>query len=108
MLVVIIIVESIIAKKLKLKNDRSCSLTSESKYRVWSLFIGEYVISLTNEKPIKDCFTDCYNSAECEYFAHKESTQSCLHFKNIINKEAISRLIFEGWKFGRVDTNKKV
>ena len=54
-----------------------------------------------------ECYTQCYNEQDCDYFAYNETAQICLFVKGTVGNEAISRFIFEGWTYGRIGTTNQ-
>uniref|UniRef100_A0A7M5X278 PA14 domain-containing protein n=2 Tax=Clytia hemisphaerica TaxID=252671 RepID=A0A7M5X278_9CNID len=80
-----------------------------AKLRRNSIFIASKISSHQNNvETLRDCFTSCSNHANCAMFAHRESDKRCMFFKEILAKEVISRLIYEGWKPGRINTFQKI
>lgn len=91
---------------LKVKDDKSCTTKMASKYRVHSLLIGRSIShTLSDIQSFMDCQKRCSVDTVCQYAAHNEVTKSCLFFKQNLAEETISRLIFEGWKYGRVNSD---
>ncbi|XP_066935803.1 uncharacterized protein [Clytia hemisphaerica] len=113
MLKIIIFVSLLIAavdsQTLKLKNEKACSTKMASKLRRNSIFIASKISSHQNNvQTLRDCFTSCSNHASCAMFAHRETDKLCMFFKEILANEVISRLIYEGWKPGRINTFQKI
>ena len=54
---------------------------------------------------IEDCWTVCHEDSACKYFAHNVDSQYCLMFTANLRNEPITRLIAEGWRYGRINPN---
>ena len=94
---------------LKFKKDTSCSTKMESKLRRHSIFIaGKISANQANIVTLRDCFTGCSTHANCAMFAHHETEKRCMFFKEILVNQVLARLIFEGWKPGRINAQQKV
>ena len=107
--VIIISQRSCQGQTLKVKDDKSCTTKMASKYRVHSLLIGRSISqTLSSIESFVDCQKRCSVDTVCQYAAHNEATKACLFFKENLARETISRLIFEGWKYGRVNSDGKV
>ena len=93
------------AQILKVKNDESCSSKMDSKYRVHSVFIMEYLKAIHRDvSMLADCAGFCAiaGSTECRYFAYHSTDQECIMLDQNVNVEVISRFLFQGWTYGRV------
>ena len=94
---------------IKLKDDKSCSTKMASRHRVHSLMIGKSISqTLSNIADQFDCFKRCKQDPICQLSAHNQATKSCFFFKEQLAQETISRLIFEGWTCGRVNSDDQV
>ena len=98
----------------ELKNtlaSKSCSTTMESKQRLNSIMIVKSISSkYSGITSFKQCARLCFDTGAptCLYFGFQLSSKMCLFFKGNLNNEAISRLIFEKWRYGRVTASKMV
>lgn len=109
LIVIIMSQKSCHGQSLKLKDEKTCTTKMASKYRVHSLLIGRSISqTFSNVESFIDCQKRCSVDTVCQYGAHKEATKACLFFKENLAKETISRLLFEGWKYGRVNSGGKV
>lgn len=80
-----------------------------SRHRVHSLLIGRIISqSLSNIVDKIDCQKRCSQDSICKLAAHNQATKACLFFKEELAQETTSRLIFEGWTVGRVNSDSKV
>ena len=97
------------AQRIKIKDDKSCSTKIASRHRVHSLMIGKSISqTLSNIADKIDCQRRCSQDPVCQFAAHNQGTKSCFFFKEKLAQETISRLIFEGWTYGRVNSDAKV
>ena len=93
----------------KVKNDNTCSTKMASKHRVHSLLISSRISqTLSNIASSMDCQKRCNEDSVCKYAGHNQATKACFFFKENLVHETISRLIFEGWTYGRINSDKKV
>ena len=90
----------------KVKNDPSCSTKMSSRERVHSLLIASKMTEvLNNVSDMLDCQRRCNEDSVCQYAAHKAQENTCAFFKEHLAHETISRLMFQGWIYGRVVTS---
>lgn len=94
---------------IKIKDDKSCSTKMASRHRVHSLMIGKSISqTLSNVADQLDCLKRCSQDSICQLMAHNQATKVCFFFKEELAQETISRLMFEGWTCGRVNSDSKV
>ena len=77
----------------------------DSKYRVHSVFIMEYLKAIHRDvSTLADCagFCDVAGPTECSYFAYHPIDQQCILLDHNVHVEVISRFLFQGWTYGRV------
>ena len=80
-----------------------------SRERVHSLLIASKMTEvLNNISDMLDCQRRCSEDSVCQYAAHKAQENTCAFFKEHLAHETISRLMFQGWKYGRVTSTRVV
>jgi len=94
---------------LKIKDDKSCSTKMAVSLRYHSILIAKDVIDQQNGvSDLTSCAKLCFELSSCTNHAYREAEASCLLFKNPLREETISRLLFNGWQYGRVTSGRKV
>ena len=108
-IMLLLVLQTCQGQMIKIKNDKSCSTKMASRHRVHSLMIGKSTSqTLSNIADQLDCQARCSQDSVCQFAAHNRATKACVFFKEELAEETISRLIFEGWKYGRVNSDSKV
>ena len=69
---------------LRLKKSKHCSVKNPSNERSSSLFITTYINSIKYQISMVECYTQCYNEQDCDYFAYNEPARICLFVKGTV------------------------
>jgi len=100
---------SVVGQLIKIKDDSSCGSELSSNARASSLFILQKVSNMLYDSlSLKDCFKACHLDTSCAFSAHHEVRKECLFFTGLADEESISRLMAEGWKYGKVNSKNMV